>query len=224
MKNNLLILLTIAIGFSCQNTKEKRTKLDSDELSIAEKKRVEKDETRVVDFTDAPQRLAKWFRYQQKTHPDFSVSNFLPTDTIEQGDFMVIEIEKPASFGKFMVYSPNKEKALDFYSYQNELKEKKDGKLEIVGGSPDSQVLLFDEENGVAKRLLFCGTPCHFDDGYWINNNEVVISGAMEGVNMKKELTLWHINLETGRIVVFRNPTAETNTQSELYSDLYFNE
>ncbi len=224
MNKNILILFTLVICISCQKSKEERLELESDGLEITEKKIVEKDETRVVDFTDAPQRLAKWFRYQQKNNPDFSVSNFHPIDTIEQGEFMIIEFKKPASFSKFMVYSPNKEKALDLYSYGNVLKTKSDGKVEVVAGSPDSQILLFDEETGIAKRLIFCGTTCNFDDGYWINNNEVVVSGAMEGKNMEKRLSLWHINLEQGRIVVFQNLTAEMKTQSELYSDIYFNE
>ena len=53
------------------------------------------------------------------------------------------------------------------------------GKLH-AGLDVDSGVALADLKNNTWKRLMFCGTPCHFDDAAWINNDVFVVVGESE--------------------------------------------
>lgn len=219
MKNirfTLIIFSILGFAISCQQAQRNELEEAQTEEKINDEK------TKVVNFADAPQKLSKWFEYQQKINPNFSVSDFQPSDTIQQKQFMEIKYPKKSEFDDFVIYSPDKEMALDLYSYQHEIKKNKEGETEVVAGSPDSQVILFSNNFKTAERLLFCGTTCHFEDGYWISDNELVISGAMESENMEKKVSMWHINLQEKKIVTFLNSNAKVDFTKGLYSDDYF--
>ena len=42
-------------------------------------------------------------------------------------------------------------------------------------GEPDSDVWLNDKTSQLQKRLLFCGTPCGYQTGFWLDNDRFVL-------------------------------------------------
>ena len=73
------------------------------------------------------------------------------------------------------VFSPNRMRFIDPYLGM-ELWEQ-DGKI-VAGFEPDSGVALVDLNEKTWKRLLFCGTPCGFQDVTWIDNDTFAVVGS----------------------------------------------
>jgi hypothetical protein len=44
----------------------------------------------------------------------------------------------------------------------------------ITGGEPDSDLYLYDKTAKTSSRLINCGTPCGYEDGFWLDNNRFV--------------------------------------------------
>lgn len=47
--------------------------------------------------------------------------------------------------------------------------------LIATGGEPDSDLFLYDKAKKVELHLEACGTPCFYEDGFWLDNNRFVL-------------------------------------------------
>ncbi len=142
-------------------------------------------------------KLKRWFGWYGTRLDGFSAKDFVQQDTFLDMDFPAIEIGMvDAAFQPYFFPSPNGKRQLDIYSYNRTLKTDKKGKPKLTSNSPDSEVALLDAAKGERTRLIFCGTPCRFEDAAWLNNEVVVVAGYSEGNQQKAYPTLWYIHLK----------------------------
>lgn len=127
-------------------------------------------------------KLPIWVDLWRQAVPGFEVSKFSKTGEgaikSESPDGSSCGSPQPNQLREIMyVYSPDKTRFVDprVYLYLSE----NNGKIE-GGFDADSAVALFDLRSNECKRVLFCGTPCGFDDAVWIDNNRFVVVGDHE--------------------------------------------
>ena len=82
--------------------------------------------------------------------------------------------EQEAVFAVLSATSPNDRYKLVFDWYQ--AIEESPGSIDI-GGEPDSAPLLIDLRLGISNRFEFCGTPCGYDWGCWIDSTRFALAG-----------------------------------------------
>lgn len=125
------------------------------------------------------EKLPLWVNMWRSSVPNFSISAF---KKIEEKKIMVeveslLDSEDDKLDEMLRVYSPDKTKYVDPHLDIGIFEE--DGKIQ-AGLDVDSGVALADLTNKTWKRLMFCGTPCHFDDAVWINDDVFVVVGESE--------------------------------------------
>ncbi len=80
------------------------------------------------------------------------------------------------------VSSPDKKKCLDPFVgmdlYRN------NGRIRAAFDI-DSGVALIDLRSKEYKRLLYCGTPCGWDEARWLDNHSFVVAGSEEDASYK---------------------------------------
>jgi len=108
--------------------------------------------------------LDPWLAQWHEHIPGLTLQNFNleREETIEPDSTGTLENERLADF-PIQVASPDGTRTLAVSS----------------GVEPDSQVLLIDEDNNF-ERLLFCGTPCSWGTGGWIDNDRFYVAGSEE--------------------------------------------
>ncbi len=120
------------------------------------------------------------------------------------------------------IYSPDRTKFIDPDIYLDLAKE--DSQIE-AGWDVDSAVALGDLSRRVWITLLFCGTPCGFDDALWINNDTVAIAGWSETGFPKCgdqynpcpiAPILWLYELSTGLMTEYEGPAVPEETLAGL--------
>jgi len=89
-------------------------------------------------------------------------------------EFELLAKEEPIAFEVLSVRSPGGRYRLVFDRYQSIREE--DGEVEI-GGEPDSAPILVDERLGHAHVFEFCGTPCGYDWGCWVDSVHFALGG-----------------------------------------------
>src|SRR5258705_8457127 len=87
-------------------------------------------------------------------------------------DFESLSQEEAAAFEALTARSPNGRYRLVFDRYQAISEE--DGAVDI-SGEPDSAPLLIDERRRLAHTFEFCGTPCGYDWGCWIDSTRFAL-------------------------------------------------
>lgn len=109
-------------------------------------------------------------------------------------DFDSLSKEEAAAFAVLMARSPDGRYRLMFDRYQSISEE--NGALEI-GGEPDSSPLLIDERLGLAYRLDFCGTPCGYDWGCWLDSVRFALGGwsqtGSKGDSLRGDLSIYSL-------------------------------
>jgi hypothetical protein len=92
-------------------------------------------------------------------------------------DFDSLSQEEGAAFEALTARSPDGRYRLIFDRYQ--VISEDDGEVDI-SGEPDSAPLLIDERRRLTDTFEFCGTPCSFDWGCWINSVSFALGGSAE--------------------------------------------
>jgi hypothetical protein len=75
-----------------------------------------------------------------------------------------------------LIYSPDSTRILDIYGYNFILFENELGQMEF-GTEADTEVLLYDMSRKKRIRLLFVGPSVTVEDGFWLNDNEILLTG-----------------------------------------------
>lgn len=175
------------------------------------------------------EKLSLWVRMWKEIKPDFSIASFtkiseqriVPEETA-RGEFPADEIKD------FMrVYSPDRTKFVDAHASVGLTLE--NGVLTPMF-EPDSSVELTDLQNKTVRRLLFCGTPCGFDDAVWIDSETFAVVGHTEYYPPSGEVrctvdttctyvaTLHVFDLRQGKVSLYYGPESETQPDNYLYS------
>lgn len=171
----------------------------------------------------AAPKLKRWIAYQGQTIPDFSIEKFVVIDTFLEMDFPEMPpMEMDPGFEAYRIKSPDGKRSVDIYGYERKLKKKKDGKVAIMGGSPDSEAAVYGFSPNGRTRVLFCGTPCHFDDAVWLDNNIILIAGYSNEINQQFHPMLWRIDLKNQSIWRYMYPDKLPDTNKSYVSNIVF--
>lgn len=108
------------------------------------------------------------------------------------------------------VPSPDSARALDFDSYLG-VGRGPDGAIELMR-EPDSSPELADFARDSVWRVAFCGTPCFYDGGYWLDRDRFALTGATqtgEQGNGPWCAFLEIYDLKTRRLVRWQGPVVD---------------
>lgn len=97
-------------------------------------------------------------------------------------------------------YSPDGKQALDLFSYNLILEENELGEM-VYGKEADTEVLLLNPEKKISRRLLFVGPSVQVEDGFWLNNHELIIVGQYHEYEASDYLPVyWKVNITRNTI------------------------
>lgn len=171
----------------------------------------------------AEPKLKRWIAYYGQNIPDFSIKKFVVVDTFLEMDFPEMPaMEMDPAFEAYRIKSPDGKKAVDLYAYQRKLKKNKDGKVTMQGGGPDSEVAVYGLTPNGRTRVLFCGTPCHFDDAVWLDNNVLLIAGYSNEINKQFHPMIWRIDLKKQSIWRYLYPDKLPDSNKSYVSTIIF--
>lgn len=184
---------------SCSNKNEQKgnnieTKLETE---IVEKTEIKIDRYSIE--------LKDWLNYYEKyslklENFDFIRQNNLPniSATVDAFD-LVNDIYKP-----FYKYSTDSSKILDLISYNLPLEKNERNELVSYGGNIDSEVSMKDLKNKLWRRILFVGSFYIIEEGFWINNNQLLIMGHFNDTDQEKyKPSIWFVDLKANIIQTF---------------------
>jgi hypothetical protein len=92
-------------------------------------------------------------------------------------DFDSLSPQEAAAFEALAARSPDRRYRLVFDRYETISEE--DGVVDI-SGEPDSAPLLIDERRRLVHVFEFCGTPCGYDWGGWVDPTRFALGGWTE--------------------------------------------
>lgn len=176
--------------------------------------RVEEPET--VEFTigdTLKTYLPNWTAYYATQVETFDPAEYRLVDSLQK-DTLYSRTYDPQRFDNFLdlyqdylVYSPDSSRLMDLYSYRYVFEEQEEGPTQVMK-DVDVEAALVNLETEVRKRLLFLGASGFVEDGAWIDNKRVIITGGIivpENPEMM-QLKTWVMNLETQWLYTYEYP------------------
>lgn len=123
------------------------------------------------------ERLNAWLSYYNIILDDF--------DKIQQHEipYRIVhpfQISEDDPYASLYVYNADSTMAIDLDSYHLVLERDERGDLYSPGREVDMEIGLIDFEEQTRRRILFCGTPCLFEEAGFHPNGTVVIAGFIE--------------------------------------------
>lgn len=192
------------ILISCSNKNERKGNIIETKsgTEIVEKTRIKIDTAKIYGYSSE---LKDWLSYYEiysmkLENFDFIRQNNLPDITATVDTFDIVnDIYKP-----FYKYSTDSSKILDLISYNLPLEKNERNELVSYGGDVDSEVSIKDLKNKIWKRILFVGSFYIIEDGFWINDNQLLIVGEFNDTDQKKyKPSIWFIDLKANIIQTF---------------------
>lgn len=121
--------------------------------------------------------LNAWQSYYEKDNPGFSFNKFQKESEsaiaqTEIQDKSLMDKDFPAYYKPFLIFSPDKTKYIDFDSYQWQPDDKGNASFEA-----DQKVVLVDLKSKTVKQIAFYGPSFWIEEGYWQNNDELILLG-----------------------------------------------
>ncbi len=98
-------------------------------------------------------------------------------------------------YSDFYIYNADSTKAIDLDSYHLHIAKRDDGTYYSKGREPDMEVGLIDFASKIKRRVLFCGTPCIFEEATFDPEGNIVIAGHVENDKGFKPV-LWIMSLK----------------------------
>ena len=166
MKGSIFLLLILL--FSCE-----------EKVKTADSQKLNKPKTETSSTIEENHILESqlWFQYYRTKNPSFQAKLFHleETSTINYQK-ATISILNEKSFNKiyhpFLIFNENKNKYLDFDSYNWFLET--DGSASYEA---DQQVVLVDLKKKTAKQIAFFGPSSWIEDAYWKGDSIAVLMG-----------------------------------------------
>lgn len=209
MKTFIYIVVILFLYTSCADSQKKNLKSDSIKsyrsTQIEVPLNLEKD-TAVV--------LKEWVNYCKNLDPSFSLQSFEFTErdtlkVIPGNVYASFDSDFDSIYSKFLVYLNNKEKYIDFDSYNWTANQ--NGNLIF---SPDQEVNLVDLNNKSVQRLAFRGPSQRVENIFWKNDSLIVL---LEN-NYKRQPVITKIHLRKKSIATFtyQQPLSFDSDYSQL--------
>jgi len=192
------------ILISCSNKNEQKgNDIETNSKTEIIEKTVIKIDTAKIDKYSI--KLKDWIDYYEKhslklENFDFKRQDNLPNILAKVDTFdLVNDIYKP-----YYKYSSDSNRILDLISYNLTLEKNERNELVSYGGDIDSEVSIKDLKNKIWKRILFVGSFYIIEDGFWINDNQLLIVGEFNDTDQKKyKPSIWFVDLKTNIIQTF---------------------
>lgn len=165
--------------------------------------------------------MRPWLAYYQEKIPDLRLGDFQQLDSFAIDTFYTFLYTPNPVFAPLFVYNEVRDQYLDVVSYERSVDIGANGKRIIVAGSPDNSALLVDPATAQSQRLLFCGTPCIFQDAAWLSDTEVAVMGLNSHLSLNFQPTIWYINLSEKEVSIFTHPQ-EVLPGDFMYLDYQF--
>ncbi|WP_162426836.1 hypothetical protein [Pontibacter pudoricolor] len=187
----------------------------------------EEEQKRISLVQDTKQELSDWFSFYKID--DRAADSLFVLREVWETDLLTFPVatnwhELQKEYPKLFIPSPDKSKVLDIYSYERVFRKRRLKKPEITADSPDSEVAIVDPAKGEKTRLMFCGTPCQFDDGWWRSENEVVVVGLVQdSLGQQQYPAIWQINLTTQEVRQYTatTPAQPANNKNYLQKEVF---
>ncbi len=150
-----------------------------------------------ADRNDWPgERIGMWLEYYGLEYGGFEKTHRFERQYHVTYDY---EGKEDDVFSDFYVYAADSVKAIDLDSYHLAIEIQDDGTLYSAGREPDMEVGLIRFEEGKRSRMLFCGTPCIFEEADFDPDGNIVVAGHVENERGYKPV-LWVMSPEKAYI------------------------
>jgi hypothetical protein len=161
--------------------------------------------------------LAAFYEYFEDRDTSFSRSFFQeasPAEPLDTLPPMPVQKEHLAQYDSFLVYSPDRSKAVDPYSHSYVL-TKGEGKTRLASGSPDTELALIDTEKGTRQRLFYFGPSYVFLEAKWKDSATVLFAiSELIGAN-RISPEIWEVDVNRLTKKVSRYPDTLTINLAE---------
>lgn len=188
MNKSLCILLMVTLlVFSCKKKVE-----DAKDIHVFE------------NIVQVQSVINEWLDYYESI--DIKIDSFVWRGTESLPD-LTHELRSAALYSNdiypLLKYSPDSLRLLDIFSYNLILEENELGLMQY-GTEADTEVILNDLYRTISSRLLFVGPSVRVEDGFWKDNNNIVLVGFYrEPLEEGFRPVQWHINLDRRTIDFF---------------------
>ncbi len=202
----LLHILILMIFISCSNNiEQKANNIETRSTPEIDEKYIQKIDTAKIGRYS--KELKEWLDYYRQYSirlSDFEFVNEmnLPdiSATVDTFD-LAKDIYEP-----FYKYSPDNSIVLDLTSYNLILERNNKNEYFSSPGEVDSEVSIKDLKRKKWQRLLFVGSLYVIEDGFWINNKQLLIVGQFDNeYQTKVKSFICFVDMEKNIIQTFEN-------------------
>lgn len=144
------------------------------------------------------ERLAAWFDYY-----GIQAEDMIQTGTHQQyvlSATAVIPSELDL-YRELLVFTPDSILALDLDSYHLVIRKEAEDSKVALGREADMEIALINFNDLTRQRVLFCGTPCLFEEGDIMDDGRVVVAGFTEDNGLYKP-SLWTISSDLAMVSI----------------------
>jgi len=136
-----------------------------------------------------------WLEYYKSYSVHSDSFNFVSIDTLPGIRSTFVGKPWAPEISNLMIYSPDSTKVLDIYGYNFILFENELGQMEF-GTDADTEVMLYFMKFNKRIRLMFVGPSVIVEDGFWLNNNEILLTGMYrEPQDEGFRPVMWKVNI-----------------------------
>jgi len=166
------------------------------------------------------QKLPEWVSFWKEFNCKFNVYNFY---LIRQ---RYLKYETGLSWNSFQMsrtsdkslcfFSPDSAKMADIYSYRYGI-ARKNGKVILKGGEPDSQIKLIDLVKDSIYMFLTSGTPTEYQDACWFDPSTLIVTGCGEIHELRVCRPFYYVLDFANNIVAFYNGNVTGDPKARNY-------
>jgi hypothetical protein len=160
--------------------------------------------------TEVQYQLSDWFDFYRPHIENWRLSAFEIEEEWRIDSLLTVSGENILPLedrsANWLIPSPDDRYNLDLYA-RDLVVDQTNGTVKMYAMSPDSEAALEDRLAKKRYRLLFCGTPCRFEAGYWPDEETVIIAGLHQEENDQFHPTIWKISLNELSVKQYTYPT-----------------
>ena len=191
--------LATILQTACKNNESNGSKNQEEEEivqdSLQTAKGIISEDSAMIFKNEGPLWLGNSLKEERLDWKKFQLTEFWTIDSLRQTRF-----EESAEFYKdyasVLKWSPDSSFVLDIGSYGSVLVKDKNGKMQVKGGEPDTEVSIIYPKKHTRERLMFMGPSSQIINAHWINASEVAILGSFENNDHNPDTLFWIVDIK----------------------------